>query len=139
MSNSKEAIQYYLRRLHDGDFESAFFGVLELGPIALPDLIDTYRVEADGSCRASLVEMIWQYRDPSVIPFLATALDDEYPEVWKQAIDGLVAIPCDESLQVLDDARTVAEDRREWIEEAIEQIREILIAESRSPELNPPT
>jgi hypothetical protein len=130
MSNTKEAIEYYLRRLHDGD--SAFFGLLEPGATAIPQLVDAYRVEADGSCRAFLVHVIWEYRDPAAISFLAEALGDEFPEVWKVAIDGLVAMPCDESLRNLRAALNAVPDqcdaaqRREWIQEAIEQVSEIL-------------
>jgi hypothetical protein len=64
--------------------------------------------------------------------FPAEALGDEFPEVWKEAIEGLVAMPCDESLQGLRAAlNAVAEqrdaaERREWIQEAIAQVSENL-------------
>jgi hypothetical protein len=130
MTKSSEAIEYFLARLRDGKFD--FFGFLELGATVIPELVNAYHRETDDRCRAFLVEVIWQYRDPSAIPFLAEALRDDSAEAWKEAIDGLVAMPCEESLQTLRVAlstvtgkRDVAK-RREWIQEAIEQVSEIL-------------
>jgi hypothetical protein len=90
MSNTKEAVEYYLEQLRAG--RAPFFDLLELGAIAIPELVDAYRAEADGGYREFLVEVIWQYRDPSAIPFPAEALRDDAADVWKEAIDGLVAM-----------------------------------------------
>jgi hypothetical protein len=78
--------------------------------------------------RTFLVSVIWQHRQPSEIPLLAEALFDSEPEIWQEAMDGLVTFACPESLQALRRARTrqFTNDREgqrfsEWLEEAIRQ------------------
>ena len=64
------------------------------------------------------------------MPLLGSALADSADSVWKEALDGLVAIGGPEALQALRQARarltTDARDsnKREWIDEAVDQINE---------------
>ena len=59
-----------------------------------------------------------------MLPFLAALLDDPCPQVWKAALDGLVAMPCAESAKLLDQALSISVgDKRQWIAEALEQVR----------------
>src|SRR5262245_58891265 len=94
----------------------------------LPDLISAFHAESDTEVRAFLVEIIWQHRQPSVIPFLGEALFDSDPNVWRQALDGLVALASPASLDVLQAARARQFPRqceaafRRWLDEAIEQV-----------------
>jgi hypothetical protein len=78
--------------------------------------------------RALIVEAVWQHRQPTSVDFLAIALDDPHPDVWKQALDGLVTLASPESRKVLELAksRLAEEDAilRARIEEAIDQIDE---------------
>ena len=113
----------YLQQARSGDVESAFHNLLELDPSALPALQQAYFLEEDPVVRSLLVEVIWQHREPSVVGFLANALNDPAPDVWKEALDGLVTLASPESLQRLQSAARSQRDpeRQAWIEEAIEQ------------------
>ncbi len=111
--------------LHDGD-ENAFHTLLEADHTILPNLMQHFAAEADGAHRARILEVIWQHRLTSTIPFLASALHDPHSEVWKQALDGLVAIGGNDSRNVLVDFRSdIApnDDRFDWVNEAIDQIQ----------------
>jgi len=105
---------------------SAFHTLIEAEHDIIPALIEQFTNADDGQCRAKIVEVIWHYRLPSTVSFLASALNDEHPGVWKQALDGLVTIGGPQSLDALNDclARTRPDnDRSHWIAEAIDQIR----------------
>jgi hypothetical protein len=119
---------YYLSQARDGDFEVAYHGLIELPHHLLTDLEDAYRGETDPAIRALIVEAVWQHRLPSSVEFLAAALGDPHPEVWKQALDGLVIFASMESRKALEVAMNRLgnknEVRRAWIEEAIDQIDE---------------
>lgn len=88
MKNTTSQIQEYLERFRRGDGESAFFGLTEMEHDVLPELIAAFKKERDSRVRAFLVEIIWQHRQQSVIPFLAEVLHDPEPDVWKEALDG---------------------------------------------------
>jgi hypothetical protein len=125
-----EQTEYYLNRAKNGDREAAFCGLIELPRHLLPDLEDAYRDEADPLIRALIVHAVWQHRLPSSVGFLAAALEDPRPDVWKEALDGLVTLASAESRQVLELAKHRAgeqdETLRAWIEEAIEQVDELI-------------
>ena len=109
-----------------GSDENAFHTLIEADDDIIPALIEQFADADDGKCRARVVEVIWQHRLPSTVPFLASAMNDEHPDVWKQAIDGLVTIGGPRSLGVLNDClvRTGTDsERSHWITEAIDQIR----------------
>lgn len=121
-------IAYYLETLRRGDADGAFHGLLEIGRDVLPELMAVYRSEGDVGARELLVEVIWQYRVLSVIPFLGEALCDSEPRVWRQALDGLVSLGSPTSLEILRMAHTQqfpttvqTEEFRRWLVEAIEQ------------------
>jgi HEAT repeat protein len=120
--------EYYLNEARNGGFDAAYHGLIELPSRLLPDLEEAYRGEADPEIRALIVEAIWQHRSPSSVDFLAVALEDPHPDVWKQALDGLVIIASPESRKVLELAKSGAAGQdailRGWIEEAIAQIDE---------------
>jgi HEAT repeat protein len=121
-------IAYYLERYRESDADSAFHGLLELDHVALPELAAEFRAATDTRLRVFLLGVIWQHRQQSVIPLLAEALLDSEPRVWREALDGLVALASPASLAALRAARTRhftkqhdAEEFRRWLEEAIEQ------------------
>lgn len=108
--------------------EVAFFGLIEMGPEALPELISAFRNEHDSEIREFLIEVIWQHRQPSTVPFLGEALYHCDPAVWKQALDGLVTLASPQALEVLKTAKarqfSQQRDMEEfqcWLDEAIEQ------------------
>jgi hypothetical protein len=123
METATIQIAYYLERFRKGDRDGSFFGLLEMEHEILPELMAAFRIERDGRVREFLVEVIWQHRQPSVIPFLGEALHDVDPVVWKQALDGLVTLASPTALETLSEARKLqpAADFRRLLDEAIEQ------------------
>jgi hypothetical protein len=125
MNSYQDTIEQYLEHYRSGDRDSAFFGLLEQGKEILPHLIEAYRTEAQADIRRFLVEVIWQHRDVSIVPFLGEVLGDEASDVWKQALDGLVALASPSAKQVLCDAQARFHDRKDmqtWLHEALEQV-----------------
>jgi hypothetical protein len=132
-----QEINHYLEQLRQGDREGAFFGLLEMGQEALPTLMAMYHIQKDGGTRAFLVEVVWQNRNLSTIPFLGKVLNDDEPMVWKMAIDGLVSLATHTALSALQSARVrksqksqMTEEYHRWIDEAIEQIETKLITDN---------
>ncbi len=121
-----EETEYYLNEAKNGDFDNAYHRLIELPSHLLPELEDAYRGEDDPEIRALIVEAIWQHRSPASVEFLAVALLDPHPDVWKQALDGLVCLASPETRNVLESAKNgiAGQDAtlRDWIEEAIDQI-----------------
>ena len=122
-------IAYYLDRYRRGDVADAYHCLLELGDEALPELSAEFRAASDNQLREFLLGVIWQHRQQSVIPLLAEALLDPDPRVWREAIDGLVALASPASLEALREARgrqfpkrRDTEEFSRWLEEAIEQM-----------------
>jgi HEAT repeat protein len=129
MPVNTDALIGYLELMRGNDPEHAFFGLLHLGSEAVPLLIAEAARPENESIRPQLVEVIWQYRDPRAIEFLGQALSDPEPEVWKEALDGLVAIGGQESAAWLKQtqdrlARGEVDNglTADWISEALEQI-----------------
>jgi HEAT repeat protein len=121
-------IAYYLEMFRSGDADNAFHGLLEIDCDILPELMAVFRSEQDIEIRELLSEVIWEYRERSVIPFLGEALSDTESRIWRQALNGLVALASPASLEILRTARTrqfptqrEAEEFRRWLKEAIEQ------------------
>jgi hypothetical protein len=121
-------IAHYLERYHMGDADGAFHGLLELDQASLPELMHEFREATDTRLRVFLLGVIWQHRQQSVIPVLGEALLDSEPPVWREALDGLVALASPASLEALYAARTRhftrqqdEEEFHRWLEEAIEQ------------------
>jgi HEAT repeat protein len=129
MSANTDALSEYLELMRTGDWEQAFFGLLDLGNEVVPLLIAEAARAENKPIRAGLVEVIWQHRDARSIEFLGQALSDPEPEVWKQALDGLVAIGGEQAtvwLKTAQERLARGEIRNglsaEWISEALEQL-----------------
>ncbi len=95
------------------------------------ELMEFFRVEKDKDTRAFLVEVIYQFRQREVIPFLAEALRDESPLVWQTALDGLITLDLPECTQAIEHARTRTFKREKdsryfqrYLDEAIQMLRE---------------
>jgi hypothetical protein len=130
MQTTAAQIADYLQRFRCGDIRTAFFGLLEMEHEVVPELISVFHNEKESDIRAFLVEVIWQHRQPSVIPFLAEALFDPEAAVWKQALDGLVTLASPAALAVLQAAKACQfathEQKTEfvnWLDEAINQAK----------------
>jgi HEAT repeat protein len=128
------AVDYYIEKARSGDGDGAFHGLRELGADAVPAVQEAYRSEPDPPVRAVLVRAIWEHRDPSVIDFLAEAVQDRDPGVWKEALDGLVTLATPATERVLERIIGSGRDaeRRDWIGEAIGQIRDAIVREEFS-------
>ncbi len=118
-------VSQLVNALCDGD-DDAFHTLIEADRAIIPLLIQQFTAQTYGADRARIIEVIWQRRDKATIPFLASALHDPHSDVWKQALDGLVAIGGIESRNALIDFRSdISEDneRASWADEAIDQIQ----------------
>lgn len=121
-------IAYYLKRYREGDADNAFHSLLEMKHAILPELMAEFRAATDTQLRVFLLSVIWQHRQQSVIPFLGEALFDAESRVWRQALDGLVALASPAALDVLRAGRSRqfpkqrdTEEFSRWLEEAVEQ------------------
>jgi hypothetical protein len=129
VKDTTSQIQTYLEDVRKGkDRQNAFCALTTMSHDVLPGLIEAFKKEQDKQVRAFLVETIWQHRQQSVIPFLAEALHDPEPDVWKEALDGLVTLASTQAVEALRSAKQRqfkhdkdAQEFREWIDEAIEQ------------------
>ena len=135
------AIDEYLKMYNGGDGGNAFHGLLEMDPAILPELISAYHSETDTQKRCFLLHVIWEYRQPLMIPFLSEVLLDHEPLIWQEAIDGLVALASPEAVNALSAARSHRFTRSSdtatfqlWVAEAIEQAGRNVI--STPPPLN---
>jgi len=100
---------------------------VEEGPAALPYLLNSFNSTNDKELQTLLLQIVCQSRSNEAIPFLREHLHHQVTGIWKTAIDGLVMIRSKESLQGLEATiATTTLERHEWIEEAIQQIREEL-------------
>jgi HEAT repeat protein len=119
-------ITSYLDWARMGNREAAFQALIDLGESAIPRLIEAYRAEADPALRTLIVEVVWQLRSHASLDLLGEALQDPSPEVWRQALDGLVTLATPESLRILEATRDTArggdDDFRAWVEGAIEDV-----------------
>jgi HEAT repeat protein len=117
-------IAAYVTGLSGPRVEDARHSLIESGPASLPQLIEAYRASPSRKLRLALIEIVSQYRTSDAAPFLHDALRDDDPELWRTALDGLVMLGNDRALKTLVAARdTVPNDRRAWIDEAVEQIK----------------
>jgi len=131
---------YHLRRLsHDAD---AWHALAQADPRIVPILINAIRTEHDARVRVLILEAIRNYREPASIPCFAEALADPEPSVWKQALDGLVALDRPECIVAIEDARGRTFPReedailfREWLDEAVAQLRHGYFREKDDPEV----
>jgi hypothetical protein len=128
MSSVDNAVRSYIESIRAGDFETGFFGLLDI-PDALALLIDEANRPENRAIRAALTKIIWEYRRPEAIDFLGNALGDPDPNVWKEALDGLVTIDGPESAHCIMAALARVKDGSiqnglsvEWLVEALEQM-----------------
>jgi hypothetical protein len=124
--NFDEYIQERLR-LFRQNRKDLFFSLINLGPSAVPHLIAAYRAETNLAAAEALVEVIWQYRLPETLSFLAEVLEEDQSDLWKQALDGIVALGGEAAIAVLRIERNRLSEGRDrsrlaWIEQAIDQV-----------------
>jgi len=127
MTNLEASAAYYLNRIEKD--ESAFFSLIEAPAAIVPLLESVFRSEFDTGRRSAILKVIWQRRDRSAMPLLADALQDSSPRVWKEALEGLVALGGQESMLSIQAAQGRAfasmvdgREFREYLDEALEQL-----------------
>ena len=130
MTDLKEYAAYYVEQLGGPNGENAYHSLIEADDAIVPFLIEAFRTEQDPAVRSSLVDIVWHHQHLETVEFLSEALNDSAVEVWKSALDGLVALDSQSALQVLESTRLriqfdpqLESIQVEWIDEAIEQIR----------------
>jgi HEAT repeat protein len=126
--NLEEYAAYYIDRLADD--ENAHFALIEAPRAIIPILSSAFRSESDAAKRSMTLHVIWQYRDPSTIPLIGEGLQDSSPLVWKQALDGLIAIGGPESISIIEAAygrhfggEVDQAQFQLFLDEALEQLR----------------
>lgn len=118
-----ELVQYYVEKLTEAEAEDAWHSLRELGPAALPSLIRSFTAATDLITQVALVEVIGECRFQEGVPFLFRRLEDDRPEVWRAALDGLVKVGGGAVLSLLGVAQARADpERAAWVAEAREQI-----------------
>lgn len=120
-------VDHYLAEWGGARWAQAFHALIEMGAPALPVLADRFQAARDPSLRAGIVEIVRHQRNPEAIPFFESALADPSPQVWKAALDGLVALATPDALRVLEASlvwEPTSPDFKSWVEEALEQVRE---------------
>jgi hypothetical protein len=123
MRDLDEKVSYHLGELGGPNSEDAWHSLQECGQAALPYLYDAFRRSTNTAMRSVLVNLAWQTRSSQALPFLAEALADREPGVWKQALDGLVTLGGEPARRILRDAKVVAEaDKADWIDEALQHV-----------------
>jgi HEAT repeat protein len=127
MSDNADIVAHYINELRSGDAVNAFHSLIEEGAQIVPSIVAAFRKEENPDIRAMLVEVIQQFRTPDSVPFLAEALADPQPQVWKAALDALVTISCPEAIHTLENALSSADQRSDaadyidWVKEALDQ------------------
>src|SRR5262249_26726196 len=129
-------VDHYLREWDSREWAAAYHALVELGPDVLPVLQERLSETNDGALRAALVQVARQMRSAQAVPLFEAALRDAEPEVWKEALDGLVVLASPAAVAVLAAAldadppgRTSPEDWQAWGREALVQARAALEAE----------
>jgi HEAT repeat protein len=108
------------------DGENAWHSLAELGPGAAPDVLAILQTIDEPMVAVALIRVLAEYRSPVAIPCLADRLRDPNRRVWQTALDALVTIGTVQSAEALmAAAATVPKDRKEWVIEALEQVREM--------------
>ena len=121
-----------LGELGGPEAEDALCSLTSLPSEALRFVAEAYHRETDGRRRQFLIEALWQLRDAAGLPTLAAALKDPDDRVWKEALDGVVTLGGLAGLRVLEEAHDdvpasrAPSTQREWIDEAIAQVREAM-------------
>jgi hypothetical protein len=119
----QEVVNELLKRLHSGD-EDAFHSLLELESDIHPSLTQAFNSAHSATEKARILEVAWQRREHSCLPLVKIALGDPDKAVWKEALNGLVALASQDALQTLLAARASASaELQEWIDDAADQIR----------------
>ncbi len=125
MLKPEALVRNYVDALRTDNWEDAYHHLIEMGDDVIPIVGDALQHRSDAGLRQILVRVLWQTRSDLAVPFLAEALEDPDSAVWKEALDGLVAIGSRPASECLSAAREHAgATLGSWLDEAIGQIRQ---------------
>ena len=125
--SAQKYINVEIEKLASPFAENACCNLWALTSTIIPHLTEAFWVERSPEIRATLIYVIWRFREKTSAPFLIEALDDVHDQVWMNALDGLVTIGGKESARLLIEFMTTLNPddiRGAWAMEAIEQISE---------------
>lgn len=123
--NESEEVAHYVRELARPRPGHAWHALVEMGPTALPLIVQAFEAARDRSVALELIRVVNEYRTHAALPFLTDLLRAEDPDNWKTPLDGIVMLGGRESAKVLRElCQSANAEKRGWFEEAIEQIDE---------------
>jgi hypothetical protein len=129
MNDVTELVAGYISQIGNADADDACRSLLELWPVALPQIQQAFRVARNRTVKLRLAQVACHSRSMTALPFLQELLGDGDTEIWKTALDGLVYVGWDEVtardevMEILRAAKQMADtERRDWIEEALDQV-----------------
>ena len=131
MSNLRELVDEYLSELDLPKQNAAYFALIDRSDAA-PLLVEAHRREPSMRRRVQILELVGYFGLPEQVGFLTEALRDAAPPIWKEALNGLVRLNgalAEDALHAVRAEVAAApaldknNDKLEWIDEAIEQVR----------------
>jgi len=121
-------VDHYLLEWDSRGWASAYHSLVELGPQVLPMLEQRFAGSRNTAFRVAIVELARQFHSPDSLSLFDTALHDQAPPVWKEALDGLVDLASPASVSSLEralhqapPAGTSPADWVSWVGEALQQ------------------
>ena len=122
-------VDHYLTEWGSSRWGGAYHSLVELGPQILPELEERFAQSGRAAFRAELVQIGRQLRSEAALPLFRMALEDDAAIVWKEALDGLVALASAGAIEILQAAldspppSSDASEWQAWVGEAIDQAR----------------
>lgn len=118
-----EKVQHYVSELTRTHSSEAWYALVEMGPAALPHVVQAFEAASDRSVAVDLIRVMNEYRTLAALPFLANLLRAGDPDIWKTALDGIVTVGGSSAAERLREIReTLSPEKQQWIDEALEQI-----------------
>lgn len=123
MAHHDDVTRHHIAALRGAGWENAYHRLIEIGSDGSALLAEAFKGEHEPRLRQLLLRVLWQTRSNEALPCLMQGLEDEAQSVWKEALDGLVALDGPQALEGLRAARTGTDpEKAEWIDEAIAHI-----------------
>ena len=125
MNTTESIVNHYLGEFRAGRCDDAFHSLIEADPAVIPDLINAYEDTSDLNTRVFVIEVISKFRLDSSLCFLRHALRRDEARIWKAALNGMVIAESLEAVDAMDHVLSSVQDsdKREWIEEAIDNAK----------------
>jgi hypothetical protein len=137
----EEIASRHIGQLGGPEHENACHCLVECDHAIVPILISAFEGESDPERQAMLVNVVWQHRNSDALEFLARAVAEPQDQVWKEALDGLVAIGGPRARELLEkegarlrSLAQVPEERLAWLQEAIDQLGETKAQPADAPD-----